>query len=430
MTGKPLLDSIKRKALYRQMLKSDRPHLINIKLNELERKLKVDYLYSFPAYISLCMSSSCNARCSFCHYIPKPEFLKDSVTLEDIKKMTWLKYVSTFNINAGLSESLLNPEFLAIYDYVKNTFPHLNLTLVTNGIRLTKNICEAFVGSLSELLLSLNASTKGTWQKLMRSKGFDNVLSMASYITQLKKERGTPKPLLTLSMVLVKDNIHEAIEFIELAHRIGAEKVVFVHYLLTALTGAKEMAKAHSLYYDKELCDEVLKKAAKRANELGIELIRPLPFSCKDFHISFGERVNHLPVSCQQPWTNCFLTCLAGQERHREVIFCCYGFAYRISYDKSNLTEEYFVKKVWNHPTARYFRKTISIKEGNPICTSCFIYDRFNPENELIYGDINRITDPIFEKVDEKCQADDIQRMVSTAFEKAAVKNEIEISSE
>jgi hypothetical protein len=41
------------------------------------------------------------------------------------------------------------------------------------------------------------------------------------------------------------------------------------------------------------------------------------------------------------------------------MIFCCPGFYYEIEYDKSSLDEEHF-RAIWNHTTARYFRRTVS----------------------------------------------------------------------
>ena len=43
------------------------------------------------------------------------------------------------------------------------------------------------------------------------------------------------------------------------------------------------------------------------------------------------------------------------------MIFCCSGFYYGVKYDKGDLTEEKF-HALWNHATARYFRRTVNKK--------------------------------------------------------------------
>jgi glycosyltransferase involved in cell wall biosynthesis/MoaA/NifB/PqqE/SkfB family radical SAM enzyme len=371
-----------RKSLHREMLNSETPHLVNKQLNDLECKSKLDKLLSFPTFVGLNMTSVCDAQCTFCSYSPKTQKHRDFITLEDIKKMTWLKYVSTFAIWGGIGESLANPEFLKCYNYIKEQFPNLNVTFSGNGIKLNEETCEAFAGHLSEFNISLNAATRDTWESLMRAKGFDNILNMFSYLAELKKTYGMTKPSLAVSMVLVKENIHEAVDFVNLAYKIGAERVTFCHFVPTTLVGKRTLDPSSSL--------------SMRAKKLGIQICKPLPFSQKDCHISYGMRLDGPQLPCADPWKTCYLT--VDEDGNRQMIFCCSGFYYDIHYDKSNLAEEYFIEKIWNHPAARYFRKTVNIKGKNPICTFCHTHDRFDPESNLIYG-INEKVSSLFKKI-------------------------------
>lgn len=392
----------KRDFLYQEMLNCDKPHLLNQKLNKLEHKLGLSTLYSFPTYVTLSMTTDCNARCSFCNYAPKRKELRDYLTVSEVQKMSWLKYVSTLNLNGGLSDSLVNVEFLNIFRYIKDNFSHLNLTISTNGIGLTEEICENFLNNMSYVLVSINPSTKKTWTKIMRTKGFDNVIEMSSYLAKIKKKNSVSKPELIISMVLLKDNIHEAPEFVELAKKIGANKVIFQNYLLTAVIGKKDFDESHSLYYHQEYYDEMMEKASQRAKKHGIELVKPLGFDKKNYYISLGEKSKQPPISCKQPWTNCFLSCLPGNERHREIMFCCIGIPYRIPYDKSRMTETYFIKNVWNHPVAKYMRKTVNNNKGNPICSFCRNFDRFDPSSLANFNEAFKNTDQMFKKMAEK----------------------------
>ena len=74
------------------------------------------------------------------------------------------------------------------------------------------------------------------------------------------------------------------------------------------------------------------------------------------------------------------------------MIFCCSGFYYGVKYDKSDMTEENF-RKAWNHPAARYFRRTVNKKGANPICAYCQSVDRFDPENNRRYYEIGAKAD-------------------------------------
>jgi len=385
------------KLLHKDMLESDAPHVENKLLNDFEIKCGKDKLLSFPTFVGLNMTSVCSARCTFCSYSPKTQKQKDFITLDDLKKMTWLKYVSSFAIWGGIGDSLVNPEFLDCYRYLKKDYPDLYITFSTNGIGMRKDICEEFVGHLGEYNVSLNAASRDIWEKLMKAKGFDNILETFEYLAKLKKKRKTNKPFLSVSMVLVRDNLNQAVDFVEIAHKIGAERVTFVHYVSSTLLGKRELEESASSYFMKDECDRLMDEATKRANELGIQITKPLSFSQNEFSIVYGERTNRDFSACYAPWKTCYLT--VDEDGNRQMIFCCSGFYYGIKYDRSNLNEKYFMEKIWNHPVARYFRKTTNVKGKNPICDFCMTYDRFDSNNNEIMYTIGKEIEPILEKI-------------------------------
>lgn len=416
------------KLLHKEMLKSDTPHVENKLLNDSEIKCGKDKLLSFPTFVGLNMTSVCNARCTFCSYSPKTQKQRDFITLDDLKKMTWLKYVSSFAIWGGIGDSLVNPEFFDCYRYLKKNYPHLYITFSTNGIGMKKDICEEFAGHLGEYNVSLNATSKDMWEKLMKAKGYDNILETFEYLAKLKKERGTNKPLLSVSMVLVRDNLNQAVDFVDLTHRIGAERVTFVHYVSSTLVGKRELDESASPYFMKGECDRVMNEATKRANKLGIQITKPLSFAKGNFSIVYGARADCEPSACYDPWRTCYLT--VDEDGNRQMIFCCSGFYYGIKYDKSNLTEKYFMEKIWNHPIARYFRKTTNIKGQNPICDFCMTYDRFDSNNnEVIYA-VGKKIKPILEKINSDKTYSNVDKVIEEFNKISKVKvNKVVCSS-
>ena len=236
-----------RKTLHDEMLHAADPVAVNQRLNDVECNLGCDELLSFPTSVGLNMTPVCNARCVFCFYQPSMLKERNRVTVEDLKKMTWLHYVRDFAIWGGIGESLINPKFLDCYRYLKAAHPHLAVTFSTNGIGMTREICDEFAGSLSQYKVSLNAARKETWEKLMRAKGFDNACETFAYLSRRRREVGVAKPLMTLSMVLTRANIEEAVEFVELAARLGADATNFVHYVSSTVAGRRDLAPEDSL---------------------------------------------------------------------------------------------------------------------------------------------------------------------------------------
>jgi hypothetical protein len=403
--------------LCRELAGAESPAAANARLADLECRLGLEMLQSFPTTVSLCSTNVCNARCTFCDYTPKPAGMADFMSLDDVRRMSWLKYVSALNLNAGYGDSLANPHFGDIYGHVRQAHPHLHCSLVTNGLGLSESLSRQFVGqsirhtpcavgggtrsvpdtgALDDLLISVNAARQPTWDALMRQGSFPRVLENIARLVELRKNADASKPRLALSMVLCKDNLAEAVEFVELAHRLGVEQVVFAHYLSVSLVGGRTMPAEQSLYFDRAHCDAMMAAAARRADELGVVLARPLPFDAAPTCTFVGDRVARAVPMCEKPWKSCVLSCLPGAERDREMVFCCFGAFYRIEYAKEDLSEATFLARVWNHPAARYVRRTINGRGFNPVCEACRSVDRFDPANASRYRELYRAISAAF----------------------------------
>ena len=408
-----------RDDLYREMLRSDEPVHLNEQLNQIECRLACDELKSFPTFVGLNMTSTCNARCVFCSYQPAMLKQRDHIGLDDLKKMTWLKYVKDFAIWGGIGDSLMNPEFLDCYRYLKMTFPHLAVTFSTNGIRMNREVCDELVGHLAQFNVSLNAARKETWEKLMRSKGFDHICEQYAYLAGRRRELGVKNPRLALSMVLTRDNIEEAVEFVELAARLGADTATFVHYVSSTMVGKRDLQADSSLYYEIQKADQWLERASRRGAELGLQINRPLPFAAEGTQIHYGGRVQYSPPPCHDPWKTCYLT--VDEEGRRQMIFCCSGYYYNVKYDKSDLAEDKF-RAVWNHAAARYFRRTVNKPGANAICTYCQSVDRFNPENNAQYYQIGDQVNTMFQSMESKVLHFRISEPAAPRKDEAAVR--------
>lgn len=390
-----------RRILHEKMLLAENPAPINEILNHYEYKHGFDDLLSFPVMAALNMSSVCNARCTFCSYHPPTQRFKDQVSLDDVRKMTWLKYVSTFAVWGGVGDSLVASAFLPIVRWLKENHPHLKLTLSTNGQNLSREICEVLVDSIYDFNVSLNAASDATRVQLMKSPHFDHICEMYRYLADLKAQRKQAFPMLGLSMVVTRSNMDEVVAFADLAKSIGAERVTYVHYVSTTLVGKRLMDADDSCYNERERFDALMAVALERCRELGLTVSAPVPFAQSDVSIRYGYRSadGGGDPSCQDPWRTCYLT--VDEDGRRQMIFCCSGFYYEIPYDKSELGEEDF-RRIWNNPVARFFRRTTNTPGRNPICEFCQTVDKFDPQcSTKIYSIHDRIQ-PALEAIQRK----------------------------
>lgn len=375
------------------------PHLVNELINTLESELGLDELVSFPPQVFLNLNKLCNAKCLFCHIPDMKNGFKDAIEPADLERMTWLRYVSDLALVGGFGESLINPYFKENLALLRSNHPHLKLCLWTNGISITDELCPLFVDSLSSLVVSLNAATTPSWEKVMGgTKGFERICKHLKTISQMKIARGSASPKMSISTVLIKDNAHELPAMVELAKELGIDEVIVQHYSThQPTTGRTAAPPSSSMYQERELCDHYLAEASKRAMELGIQVSFPLPFATEPHQIEAGSRVNHAPSSCSAPW-RALLLFDELEPGLRQASVCCTGPFYLALYRKEGLTEA-GLRETWNHPNLRFLRKTIRGRGSNPVCDWCQSSDRFDPADPQWDG-VRKSVEPIFRHLD------------------------------
>ena len=363
-------------------VQSRAPHRINAILNRYEAETGRTVLQSFPVSVGFNIMPICDVDCKFCSFSPQEMDNRDRVTLEEFKRLDWLKYASEVALWGGVGESLINPEFLAIFNYALDRFPHLKISLSTIGKSLRPEISEQLVGRLSFLNVSLNAARKETHAKIVKAGRFDRVVDNIRYLTGLRKTRSSTLPRVHLSMVVMRENVEELPEFIDLAADLGAEQAVVSHYLATTIEGTRKAGEESSLYRHRELADAMLLKAQERAVARRLNVVLPPLFSRTDCNVLFGTRSEFGPSGdCFLPWSTCHLS--VDERGRRQMLFCCSGMYLRTFYDVSQMDEAGFVK-LWNGPIPQHFRGTTNTA-GNPLCTFCKTEDRFDPTNKKIY---------------------------------------------
>ncbi len=361
-----------------EMQQSVRPHLVNLKLLHFESRNSLAAVKSYPYDLALNISTLCNAHCEFCSYRPIKSSQADFFTLADIKGMTFLKYVSKLGLGGAIGDPLMNPEFPEIFRYLKDTYPHLILRIITNGIGLNSELCTYFAGKLARIRISLNAATGKTWEGMMHAKGFDHICTQVAFLADSKKRQKTAQPEIILLMVVNRENIYETIKFVELAHALGADAVNFSHFMSYAMPECAMPGKA-SLYYQPDIFDECMARSERRAAELGIRIFdRPPDFTRQDAAIFEGIRDLKAPKQCYSPWYRGFLV---HGRRHlrRQMQFCCVGVDTNVDFKTADLDEISFAR-LWNHDLIRQVRQTVNTNCKNRVCLSCRSIDKADPE--------------------------------------------------
>ena len=377
---------------------SEEPAALNADLNDLETRLGCDDLLSFPTRVGLNMGRPGGDRGASCGCQPSPRDDRGAVGGEDLRKMTWLKYVQDLALQGGTGNGLVTPGFLDAYRYVKTAFPHLAVSFSSNGIGVSEAMCEEFAGHLGQYDLSLNAVRKETWEKLMRSHGFDGAREAFAFLRGGGASWASPGPLSPCRWPSRRTTLRRRWSSWNSRIAWGPTRRRFPMSCPARPSSPSACGRKGRCTISGQRPTTFLDLAARCAAELGLQITRPRPLR-QGAHIRYGARVQCPPPPCHDPWKTCYST--LDEEGRRQMTFCRSGFYYGAGYDKSDLSEENF-RVLWNHPAARYLRRTVNRKGANPICAYCQTVDRYDPANKAISAAMGETVKDMFASPDRR----------------------------
>jgi MoaA/NifB/PqqE/SkfB family radical SAM enzyme len=363
------------------------PHNVNYILSCEERARGIAKLKSLPPNVQMDLTSFCNVECRFCKY-KRGYHSPHMVTLEQIKAIEWFKFIKWLNFSAGTGESITNPQFIEIFDHIRNMYPRLQMEFLTNGIALKERVVDAIVGRLDRMHISMNASNEEDYHKAIKGGNWSIFSKNLRYLQAALRNADRPK--ISASFVMMRWNIEKAVQYLEFAADIGASLVLFHHYYtpyIHDIHGSDptviedKFPKHESLYYHRELSDREFAKVKERAQELGIQVQLPVPFSEGQYNIAYASRTKDDALTvCPAPWQNMFI--LWGFKSKREEVTICCGLASDIGafLERDEIASREGLMKVWNSPILQAYRRTVNGKRVNPICALCRKIDRFDPD--------------------------------------------------
>lgn len=169
------------------------------------------------------MGWQCNVRCAMCYQTDfSDRFNMSPKIYRDTLKEYW-PHMKRVKIHGGEPTVMKN-----CIDLVEMLTRHENpkFSISTNGVVLGKFWKESLLSNGEAINFSVNAAKKKTYDQIVKHGNFDRVLGN---IESLASARGTGKksPAITISMVVLKNNIFELDEFIYLAGKLGVDGVKF-----------------------------------------------------------------------------------------------------------------------------------------------------------------------------------------------------------
>ncbi len=318
---------------------------------------------AMPVHLTFETTMKCNMSCIMCQVYRSPEVASRSGVVNSMMPFELFERVAreTFPTAKAMSptvmgEPLLTPYFPKILGLLEEYSVKMNM--VTNGMLLTKQMSEKIMPYLNKIKVSFDGASKSTYERIRRGSDYDKIVdNIRDFNTVRDVVEGEGRPVLIFQVTLMRENIEELPEIVELAKGLGADWVVGLHAYIF-----DRSFEDQSLLKHKNLADSVLREAESRGREVGIATHFPSPFDSTtreevDAEPSFQyER----PRRCKFLWQEVWIS-------HRgDVTPCCVP-------DRpvmGNLREEDF-GSIWNGPG--YCEIRIRLNTENPFdcCRNC-----------------------------------------------------------
>lgn len=196
-----------------------------------EKAVNFKHRLKYPLHIDFEISYRCNYRCRMCVFsLPKEEKERygnpaKRLTFEVFKKIIdegVILGLSSVGFN-GLNEPLLEKDLIKWIKYARKK-QVLDIMFNTNGLLLTDSISEELIRSgLTRIMVSIDAATEKTYRITRPAGDYFKVIKNVENFIKIRNGLKKKLPILRVSFVKMKSNIHELDRFI----RMWKDKVDF-----------------------------------------------------------------------------------------------------------------------------------------------------------------------------------------------------------
>jgi len=234
----------------------------------------------------------------------------------------------------------------------------------SNAITLSPKTGRGLVDAgLDELRVSLDASSRDTYARIRGVDAFDRVVENLENLAALKVELAAPRPLVSLWLTALKDNIDEIPGLVPLAVRTGASSL---HLQRLVYNGLGIATEDQSLYGRLEAREtEMIRAAETAAQAAGVGFSAS---GATEPEVSLSASRADQPWSaCRRPWSLAYVTV------HGNVLPCCIAPWITSDYDGIILGNLYSqsLEEIWWGERYLAFRRDLQTASPPEPCRGC-----------------------------------------------------------
>lgn len=311
----------------------------------------------YPSYVEMEVTQKCPLRCIMCEHTYWDEG-EDQLSLERFKyAMDQFPDLKWAGINA-LGDPFTNPEYGEMVKYLDEKAVCQELYL--SSALLKEKDMRQFTErrGLVFLKFSFDAATKETYGKIRVGASFDQVVANIKAFDKYKRDAGKYWPELQFHYIVMKQNIHEAEQFLDFVDglEINCANVMYSRLL-------HNYPEVKDVY--EEIPDELLIRLKAKSQKLGIP-------------VSFSQDIG----ATKPPASNCTSWLMPYIFSDGTVISCCcMNEQNRRGWQRVTRMGNVFEKRmreIWVDKPYVQLREKLRMKkplEAHPVCRICNIYD-------------------------------------------------------
>ncbi|HYD94885.1 MAG TPA: radical SAM protein [Noviherbaspirillum sp.] len=325
-----------------------------------------------PRYVQIEPVGQCNLRCRMCPI----QFRADGAPGQPRAFMdleVYRRLVDQFPDMEelqlqGLGEPLLHPHFFDMVRYAAQR--GVRVSTNTNLTVLSEHGADECVASgLHTLHISLDGATAATYQAIRIRARFERVLRNLRRLTAARARLQSSLPHLRLVAVVMRENLEELPQLVQLAHAEGID-TVFVQHLCHDF-GESTLPERYApmrdfidmqtlLHDDPQRVERYFQAAREQAQALGVALRLPnLKPRAHPEQMSGRQR-------CDWPWRGSYIS-----YDGKAMPCCMVATPDRIHFGDM---AQNGVAQVWNNQEYNAFREQLASAAPPDICRSCALY--------------------------------------------------------
>jgi MoaA/NifB/PqqE/SkfB family radical SAM enzyme len=186
---------------------------------------KFPRLGPLPQYVEIEVTTICPRKCIMCeHTYWKDQeerhlsFAEFRFILSQFPKLRWLHLT-------GEGSSFTNPDYPRMLEYAKSK--NICVYLVDSFDHIPQESIEKIIDMKIEgVYISLDAATKGTYEKIRIGCDFERVLKNIRKLIELKKQKKSLLPEISFRYIVMGNNVEEMPEVLDLINSFGPRKLL------------------------------------------------------------------------------------------------------------------------------------------------------------------------------------------------------------